>query len=86
MSDTDECHTEVENESIYASLSREAEALKLRTEATEDCMETLKKKISSSSIDAPVAPPRRSVINLTDLPEISPTAPALRYDLILLIF
>ena len=72
MSDT------VEDENIYASLSREAEALKLRTEATEDCMETLKKKMSNSSMDIPVAPPRRSIINLPEASEISPSAPALR--------
>lgn len=67
---------------IYESLSREAEALKFRTEATEERMETLQKKLSNSSIDVPVAPPRRSVLNLADTPEINPSAPALWYYII----
>ena len=36
---------------LYSTLQREAEALKMRTEATEERMETLSKKISEQSLD-----------------------------------
>ena len=66
---------EDENE-IYETLSREAEALKLRTEATEERMETLQRKLSGTSLDVPVPPPRKSVANNDNNPY--PSAPEIR--------
>ena len=67
---------EDENE-IYETLSREAEALKLRTEATEERMETLQRKLSGTSLDVPVPPPRRSVATNDNNPY--PSAPEIRF-------
>jgi len=73
---------ELEENPLYESLSREAAALKLRTEATEERMENLQRKLSNGSVDVPVPPPRRSLVSLLDkrseLDQIPlPTAPEL---------
>merc|ERR1711973_523738 len=73
---------ELEANPLYESLSREAAALKLRTEATEERMENLQRKLSNGSVDVPVAPPRRSLVSLIDKTSESdqtpePTAPEL---------
>merc|ERR1711937_183123 len=73
---------ELEANPLYESLSREAEALKSRPEATEERMENLQRKLSNGSVDVPVAPPRRSLVSLVDKTSESdqrpePTAPEL---------
>ena len=62
-----------EENTLYKSLSIEAEALKLRTEATEDCMHTLHKRLSDTTVEIPVAPPRKIKSQINQI--VDPTAP-----------
>lgn len=65
--------------SMLASLAKEAEALRLRSAANEERMQSLQRKVSDFDIsDRPVAAPRRSLLTLPGQPSedsLLPSAP-----------